>query len=412
MAFRRKPAPRPQSPGNGPPKQPVNPSIVRYSLSDVPLPAPPIREVSTTSETYENINSAVDQLLQETHGLDNHIHHDTHAHHNDSNSHVLPTQSNDTHVSSAFSRGQYKPYQPGQYLAPILTGETLQLDDQELHPISNHNPFSDSTTSFQTAPQNHYYDQDYRPPSAHSHISEGETLPAGSNGDHFQHSSGAYASGNYSRASFIPPRSRSPTPGVDDEDYYVVNGGDSVRYTGYSRSGHEDSEKFALHQGHLNPYFEYQYPAPSQTIVYDPEPDTPTSLQSSLPETPLETRHFGPAPSGRIVRRRKTKKRVQTTNGNFVMELDIPTKLVLPRRGEPETMKTRYTAVTGDPDDFEKNGFFLRQNISGRRTELFIVITMYNVSVHSILMIWTLMAGYLRKTRFCFVGRCTASCEI
>jgi len=34
------------------------------------------------------------------------------------------------------------------------------------------------------------------------------------------------------------------------------------------------------------------------------------------------------------------------------------------------------TAVTCDPDDFEKKGFFLRQNESGRRTELFIVITM------------------------------------
>ncbi|KDR75062.1 hypothetical protein GALMADRAFT_70113 [Galerina marginata CBS 339.88] len=93
---------------------------------------------------------------------------------------------------------------------------------------------------------------------------------------------------------------------------------------------------------------------------------------------PLETRHFGPAPAGRILRRHKTKRRVQLTNGNLVVDLDVPPKLVLPRRGEPETMKTRYTAVTCDPDDFEKKGFFLRQNESGRRTELFIVITMFN----------------------------------
>ncbi|KAF9556711.1 glycosyltransferase family 2 protein, partial [Agrocybe pediades] len=91
-----------------------------------------------------------------------------------------------------------------------------------------------------------------------------------------------------------------------------------------------------------------------------------------------ETRHYGRAPTGRVLRRHKTKRRVQLRNGNLVVDLDVPPKLVLPRRGEPETMKTRYTAVTCDPDDFEKSGFFLRQNEMGRRTELFIVITMYN----------------------------------
>ena len=71
---------------------------------------------------------------------------------------------------------------------------------------------------------------------------------------------------------------------------------------------------------------------------------------------------------------------MQLTNGNLVLDLSVPPKLVLPRKGEPETMKTRYTAVTCDPDDFEKRGFFLRQNEMKRTTELFIVITMYNVS--------------------------------
>ena len=43
----------------------------------------------------------------------------------------------------------------------------------------------------------------------------------------------------------------------------------------------------------------------------------------------------------------------------------------------------RYTAITSDPDDFEQHRFFLRQNIYGRTTELFICITMYNVSAFS-----------------------------
>lgn len=39
----------------------------------------------------------------------------------------------------------------------------------------------------------------------------------------------------------------------------------------------------------------------------------------------------------------------------------------------------RYTGVTCDPEDFEAKNYFLRQNISGRDTELAIAITMFNV---------------------------------
>ncbi|KEP53418.1 chitin synthase [Rhizoctonia solani 123E] len=93
---------------------------------------------------------------------------------------------------------------------------------------------------------------------------------------------------------------------------------------------------------------------------------------------PSDTQHFGPAPQGRMARRHKTKKRVPLTAGNLVLELPIPDRLVLPKRGTEEMMTTRYTAVTCDPDDFEANQFSLRQNLYGRSTELFIVITMYN----------------------------------
>ena len=69
-----------------------------------------------------------------------------------------------------------------------------------------------------------------------------------------------------------------------------------------------------------------------------------------------------------------------------VVDLPVPPKLVkiLPVVGgvryeeKSEMTKTRYTAVTCDPDEFERRGFFLRQNELGRTTELFIVITMYN----------------------------------
>ncbi|KAF9472443.1 glycosyltransferase family 2 protein [Pholiota conissans] len=153
----------------------------------------------------------------------------------------------------------------------------------------------------------------------------------------------------------------------------MIVGNESVHYTGYPDNPYDHANE----PNEKPYYYERGYLPNGQTVLYDPEPETPTSTVYSLPPDE-KTRHFGPAPTGRILRRHKTKRRVQLTNGNLVVDLDVPPKLVLPRRGEPETMKTRYTAVTCDPDDFEKKGFFLRQNESGRRTELFIVITMYN----------------------------------
>ncbi|EKM80571.1 hypothetical protein AGABI1DRAFT_70953 [Agaricus bisporus var. burnettii JB137-S8] len=204
----------------------------------------------------------------------------------------------------------------------------------------------------------------------------------GSDIDHFQHDAEAavYTSGTvYSTTTTStspyrhPRRSRSPTPAVDDEDYYIV-GSESIHYTGV----HDDPEK-GLFQDQYPDYFHPGHETTTTTtILYDPQPPTPTSQQTSLPETPLDTQHFGPAPSGRAIRRHKTKKRVVLTNGNLVVNLEVPPRLVLPRRGMGEMMKTRYMAVTCDPDEFERNGFFLRQNESGRRTELLIMITMYN----------------------------------
>jgi len=307
----------------------------------------------------------------------------------------------------------YRPYQPGQYLEPILTGETLQLDDITRPHSSEerYDPFNDPTTPvaqplqlqydlsaaqpgalYQSLyeeqqqlshppPPSAYHSQptsEYYTSSTHSHSSSivPEAMPAGSDVDHFRHDTEAYTSATaYSTSPYRVPRSRSPTPAVDDEDYYIV-GSDSTHYT----RALADPEKALLHEK-ISSHPVYSASSEQHhNVLYDPEPPTPTSNHTSLPETPLDTQHFGPAPSGRVIRRHKTKKRVPLTNGNLVVNLDVPPKLVLPRRGMQEMMQTRYTAVTCDPDEFEKNGFFLRQNERGRRTELLIMITMYNVS--------------------------------
>ena len=213
--------------------------------------------------------------------------------------------------------------------------------------------------------------------------------------DHFRHDAEAYASGTASRASYRPPRSRSPTPAVDDEDYHIV-GNDSVHYTGYSpqrqsrSSAGYGSEEQDVTQTHSRA-FQYAGDGSGGRSSFhssvDPEkaslPAGPVHAQAD--DLPIDTRHFGPVPAGRMVRRRRTKKRVQLTNGNLVMQLDVPPKLIMPWKIEPEMQQTRYTAVTCDPDDFERRGYFLRQNELGRTTELFIVITMYNVRSFALL---------------------------
>ncbi|TFK68710.1 glycosyltransferase family 2 protein [Pluteus cervinus] len=223
-------------------------------------------------------------------------------------------QDSDGRSSYQESTAQYRPYQPGQRLTPIVTGESL-------HHYRSYSPEEEDVALYNYA---------------------------GAHLDPFQQDAEAYASAVYDRSPQRIPRSRSPTPAVDD---FITEVKPSTAYNSHYYPGN---------------------------VIYDPVPVTPRSETTSLPDSTHETRHFGPAPSGRALRRHKTKRRVQLTNGNLVVELDVPPRLILPRRGDPETMRTRYTAVTCDPDDFEKSGFFLRQNVLGRKTELFIVITMYN----------------------------------
>ena len=65
-----------------------------------------------------------------------------------------------------------------------------------------------------------------------------------------------------------------------------------------------------------------------------------------------------------------------------MLDCPVPSKLLaqLPNKTEREYTHLRYTAVTCDPNDFKAESYQLRQNLyePPRRTELFIVMTMYN----------------------------------
>jgi chitin synthase len=279
--------------------------------------------------------------------------------------------------------------------------------------------------SAQPSQYNSFHSQALTPP-ANRMLQRRSPAKALSPVDHFRHDTEAYASGRDSLPAFAIPRSRSPTPAPPDDGYEaasMVNGHFTgttqpadTHYTGSqyteetvgidggdedgeSTDGEEDEKKVKEKPKPKSKFQEYLAKARTQALL-DPEPEekpTPQNIfadprrvvfpigksmmfeDSDVPGSPVETRHFGPAPPGRVARRNKTTKRVPLTNGNLVLDLPVPPKLVLPRVGHPEVEKTRYTAVTCDPDDFEKSGHFLRQNQMNRRTELFICITMYNV---------------------------------
>ncbi|KAI0051502.1 glycosyltransferase family 2 protein [Auriscalpium vulgare] len=90
---------------------------------------------------------------------------------------------------------------------------------------------------------------------------------------------------------------------------------------------------------------------------------------------------YGSIPQ-RVPRRFKTIKKVELFHGNFVLDSAVPSKLLnlCPLREDREFTHMRYSAATGDPNEFKDNGFTLRQvhYDPPRRTELFIVMTMYN----------------------------------
>ncbi|KAI0345496.1 glycosyltransferase family 2 protein [Trametopsis cervina] len=84
----------------------------------------------------------------------------------------------------------------------------------------------------------------------------------------------------------------------------------------------------------------------------------------------------------RVPRRYKTIKKVELFHGNLVLDPKVPSKLLnmCALKNEREFTHMRYSAATCDPNDFKESGFTLRQVLYDppRRTELFIVMTMYN----------------------------------
>ncbi|KAL4080486.1 glycosyltransferase family 2 protein, partial [Scleroderma citrinum] len=104
---------------------------------------------------------------------------------------------------------------------------------------------------------------------------------------------------------------------------------------------------------------------------------------ASMDDQPESNIRYGRIPQ-RVPRRYKTLKKVELFHGNLVLDSAVPSKLLdmCALRNEREFTHMRYSAATCDPNDFKDSGFTLRQvhYDPPRRTELFIVMTMYNES--------------------------------
>ncbi|KAG0296640.1 Chitin synthase, class 1 [Linnemannia gamsii] len=138
-------------------------------------------------------------------------------------------------------------------------------------------------------------------------------------------------------------------------------------------------------------YYPHQLPARPRP---DPEPE---------PEEPVyfvQLEDFNPSPPNspilpppqvipgevpeRQERRYKTKKVVDLTDDNLVLECPVPPHYLVKQSKQKgqEWEFMRYSAVTCDPDLFQAENYTLRPAMWNRETELFIVVTMYNEGVN------------------------------
>uniref|UniRef100_A0A0W0G327 Chitin synthase n=1 Tax=Moniliophthora roreri TaxID=221103 RepID=A0A0W0G327_MONRR len=94
-----------------------------------------------------------------------------------------------------------------------------------------------------------------------------------------------------------------------------------------------------------------------------PEPSAPLSMPGAYNSSEDQSNiRYGRIPQ-RVPRRYKTIKKVELFHGNFVLDNEVPSKLLdlCREKNEREFTHMRYSAATCDPNDFKDSGFTLRQ---------------------------------------------------
>lgn len=126
----------------------------------------------------------------------------------------------------------------------------------------------------------------------------------------------------------------------------------------------------------------YRSSMPTPTHTHQQKP--PSGISSVLPVSfnlsSIFPKNFLPT-YGIGLKRQRTVREVELVKGNLVLDCPVPSTLIeTSARKDFEFSHMRYSAVTCDPDDFSDSQFTLRPRLQGRQTELFICMTMYNVS--------------------------------
>ncbi|KAJ8483166.1 hypothetical protein ONZ51_g4901 [Trametes cubensis] len=143
---------------------------------------------------------------------------------------------------------------------------------------------------------------------------------------------------------------------------------------------------YAGSQAHLVPQGGYEMsqvsvpPVPS--LPYQPPPgiNYPPQQRPGMLHAPSSAgSSAGWSTAREKLMKRRSVRQVELREGNLVLDMQVPSHIV-PKGMEniEEMTKLRYTAATCDPDDFMRQKYSLRPYLMGRRTELFIVMTMYN----------------------------------
>lgn len=154
--------------------------------------------------------------------------------------------------------------------------------------------------------------------------------------------------------------------------------GERSDYANWDTKSYQSS--FVGSQAHLMPY-EMSQVSVSQHYA-PPLPAVP--YQQYPPQQPAQhiyPQHTGYSDAREKLLKRRSVRQVNLDKGNLVVEVPVPSSIIpASTQGSErdEMTKLRYTAATCDPDVFKASKYSLRPYLMGRRTELFIVMTMYN----------------------------------
>ncbi|KAM5535820.1 hypothetical protein V8D89_010438 [Ganoderma adspersum] len=188
---------------------------------------------------------------------------------------------------------------------------------------------------------------------------------------HQQHN--AYAYPDY------PPAAPHPNAYNDNSQAHLAQQAQQHDYSFDQHNNWETksySSTYAGSQAHLNPGgFDMHAGSMQQMPAMPYQGNYPPQQRPDA----LRQQSTGYSVAREKLMKRRSVRHVELQQGNLVLDMEVPLHIVPRNMDKTEEMtKLRYTAATCDPDDFLRNKYSLRPYLMGRRTELFIVMTMYN----------------------------------